>query len=299
MEFRVLRYFLEVAREQSLTKAAATLHVSQPTLSKQLKDLERELGHKLFTRSNYGIVLTEEGMLLRRRADEIVSMVERTQGEFHALEGNVGGDVRIGCGESENIRHIARCARAVQERDPLVRVHLYSGNGEDLAERIESGMLDFAVLTRQADPARYNSLPLPGADTWGVIMRSDSALAEREALSVDDLVGLPLILSRQAMTDAYAQWFGERLDELHVVATYNLAYNASVLAREGIGYVVSFDRLVHTGPGSDLTFRPLTPALVTHMNVAWKKHQVFSHAAQLMLDEMQRAFGRDGRQLRA
>lgn len=291
MEIRVLRYFVEVARERSMTRAAASLHVSQPTLSKQLKDLERELGCTLFTRTNYGIALTDEGMLLRRRAEDILEMVDKTEDEFRSLDEVVGGDVRIGCAESQGIRHIARCAKAVQEGHPHVRIHLYSGNTEDLSERLDSGLLDFAVIASDPDPARVNSLPLPGRDTWGVLMRADSALAAKDSLRLEDLVGLPLIFSRQAVGDEYPRWFGEKVDDLNVVATYNLVYNASILVREGVGYAVSFDKLADTSPESGLTFRPLDPPLTTGLHVVWKKFQVFTPVAQLMLDEMRSRFG--------
>lgn len=291
MEIRVLRYFVEVARECSLTRAAASLHVSQPTLSKQLKDLERDLACTLFTRTNYGIELTNEGMLLRRRAEDILEMVDKTEDEFRSLDEIVGGDVRIGCAESQGITHIARCIKAVQERNPHVRFHLYSGNAEDLSGRIDSGLLDFAVLAKSPDPARYNVLELPGFDTWGVIMRTDSVLARKDSLTLEDLAGLPLIFSREAVEDEYPRWFGNKVGELNVVATYNLVFNASVLVREGVGYAVSFDKLADTGPESGLSFRPLEPRLNSALSVVWKKYQVFTPAAQLLLDEMQERFG--------
>lgn len=294
MEIRVLRYFVEVARERSLTRAAVALHVSQPTLSKQLKDLERELGCTLFTRTNYGITLTDEGMLLRRRAEDILDMVDKTEDEFHALDEFAGGDVRIGCAESQGIAHIARCIRAVQERNPHVRFHLYSGNAEDLAERIDSGLLDFAVLAKSPDPARYTMLELPDTDTWGVIMRADSALAQKDSIALRDLVGLPLILSREAVEDEYPRWFGDKVGDLNVVATYNLMFNASILVREGVGYAVSFDRLADTSPESGLAFRPLEPRLTSTLAVVWKKYQVFTPVAQLLLDEMRARFAGEG-----
>lgn len=290
MELRTLRYFLEVARERNVTRAAANLHVSQPSLSKQLKDLERELGSRLFVRNNYGITLTDEGVRLRRRAEEIVGLVERTEQEMRGPDGAMGGDVHIGCGESELMRQIAQCAAAVQERDPYVKFHLHSGNREDLTDRLETGVFDFAVLVGDADPARFNALRLPGEDTWGVIMPADSVLAEHDAIRPDDLINLPLIISQQALRGENARWFGERAERLNIVATYNLGYNAAQLVRERMGYLVAFDRLIDTRPGSDLVFRPLEPQLVSPMHVVWKRHREFSHAAQLMLEELHRAF---------
>ncbi|MCM1190683.1 MAG: LysR family transcriptional regulator [bacterium] len=286
MEIRVLRYFLETAREGSVTRAARRLHISQPTLSKQLKDLEAELGKKLFVRSSFSVRLTDEGMLLRKRAEDILEMVDRTTEEFKALGEITGGDVPIGCAESENIRYLAQCVKAVQEQVPDIRIHLYSGDTNDLAERLDRGLLDFAVIAEAVDLSKYNYLELPGADTWGVVMRKDAPLAQKEAVRIDDLLELPLIVSRQGLREDIPKLFGETLDRLHITATLNLTYNGSILAREGLGYVLTFDKLTDTGEQSELCFRPLTPALTTKLYVIWKKYQVFSPAAELLLNEL-------------
>lgn len=286
MELRVLRYFLEVAREGNITRAGARLHVSQPTLSKQLKDLEGELGKKLFVRSNYSIKLTDEGMLLRKRAEDIVDMVDKTTGEFKSLGEITGGDIRIGCAESDGIKHLARCAKALQEQYPRIRLHLYSGNTEDLSERLGRGLLDFAVLAQEVDLSKYNYIELPASDTWGVVMKKDSPLARKETVQMEDLLGLPLICSRQGITEDFPKWFEEKVDQLNIVATFNLAYNAGILVREGLGYALSFDKLIHTGLGSDLCFRPLTPALETNLYVVWKKYQVFTKVAEVFLQRL-------------
>ena len=286
MEIRVLRYFLEVAREGSVTRAAERLHISQPTLSKQLKDLEAELGKKLFVRSSFSVRLTDEGMLLRKRAEDILDMVDKTTDEFKALGQITGGDIRIGCAESDGIKHLARRIKAVQERYPGIRVHLYSGDTEDLAERLDRGLLDFAVIAQAVDLSKYNYLELPGADIWGVVMRKDAPLAQREAICTDDLLELPLIVSRQGLREDIPRLFGEKADRLNVTATLNLAYNGSVLAREGLGYVLTFDKLVDTSRESPLCFRPLFPRLETRLYIIWKKYQVFSPAAEVLLKEM-------------
>lgn len=181
MELRVLRYFLEVARERNITHAAERLHISQPTLSKQLKELEGELGKKLFVRGNYNVRLTDEGMLLRKRAEDILDMVGKTEEEFKSLGEVTGGDIRIGCAESDGIKHLARCVKALQEDYPRIRIHLYSGDTEDLAERLDRGQLDFVVISQEVDLSRYNYLKLPAIDTWGVIMRKDSPLAAKDS----------------------------------------------------------------------------------------------------------------------
>ena len=286
MEIRVLRYFLEVAREGNITHAAQRLHISQPTLSKQLKDLEAELGKKLFTRGSFSVHLTDEGMLLRKRAEDILDMVDKTADEFKALGQITGGDIHIGCAESDSIRHLARCIKAVQARYPGIRAHLYSGDTEDLAQRLDRGLLDFAVIAEAVDLSKYNYLELPGEDVWGVVMRKDAPLAQKETVCLEDLLDLPLIVSRQGIREDIPRLFGEQVDRLHFVATINLTYNGCVLAREGLGYVLTFDKLADTGENSALCFRPLMPELKTKLYVVWKKYQVFTPAAQVLLEEM-------------
>lgn len=290
MEIRVLRYFLEAAREGNITRAAERLHVSQPTLSKQLKDLEGELGKKLFVRSNYSIKLTDEGMLLRGRAEDILAMVDKTAEEFKSLGEITGGDIRVGCAESDGIKHLARSVKALQERHPRIRLHIYSGNTEDLSDRLDKGLLDFAVLAQEVDLSKYNYLELPYADTWGLVMRKDSPLAQKEAVQIEDLLELPLICSRQGITEDFPKWFEEKVDRLNIVATFNLAYNAGILVREGIGCALSFDKLIYTGTDSELCFRPLTPALETKLYVVWKRYQMFTKAAEALLKQLRQDF---------
>ena len=291
MEIRVLRYFLEVAREGSVTHAAERLHISQPTLSKQLKDLEHELGKKLFVRSSFSVRLTDEGMLLRKRAEDILDMVDKTAEEFKALGEITGGDIHIGCAESDGIKYLAQRIKAVQEQYPGIRVHLYSGDTNDLAERLDRGLLDFAVIAQAVDLSKYNYLELPGADVWGVVMRKDVPLAQKESVCIDDLLDLPLIVSRQGLQEDIPKLLGEAVDRLHITATLNLAYNGSVLAREGLGYVLTFDKLVDTSAESELCFRPLIPTLETRLYIVWKKYQMFSPAAEVLLNEMKECYG--------
>jgi len=290
MELRVLRYFLEVAREKSVTRAAERLHISQPTLSKQLKDLEGELGRKLFVRGSHDVKLTDEGMLLRKRAEDILSMADKTVDEFRSLGEFTGGDVWVGCAESEGIKHLARCFKTLLERYPGLRLHLQSGNSADVTERLDRGLLDFAVIVHEVDLSKYHYLPMPAIDRYGVLMRKDSPLAGKEAVQVDDLLDVPLICSRQGITEDYPKVFQEKMDSLRIVATFNLAYNASVLVREGVGCALTFDKLADTSAESELTFRPLEPALETRMYLIWKKYQVFSPAAEVLLKEMKQEF---------
>ncbi|MFY0780537.1 LysR family transcriptional regulator [Peribacillus simplex] len=295
MEFRVLRYFLTVAREGSITAAANVLHVTQPTLSRQIKDLEQELGKKLFIRSSHSIILTDEGMLLRKRAEEIVDMVEKLGVEFSSMEETISGDVYIGGGETDAMRQIARVVKNLQLSYPNIRYHLYSGNSDDVNERLDKGLLDFGILIQPADLSKYNYVNIPTKDVWGVVMRKDSPLAFKDTIHAVDLLNVPLICSRQAMKQTlskneFADWFGGNFDKLNVVTTYNLAYNAAIMVEEGIGYALTLDKIVNTSSDSNLCFRPLEPRLESGLNIVWKKHQVFSAAAELFLKEIQGKF---------
>ncbi|WHZ00934.1 LysR family transcriptional regulator [Neobacillus sp. YX16] len=295
MELRVLRYFLTVAREGSITGAADFLHLTQPTLSRQLKDLEQQLGKKLFIRSSHSIVLTEEGMLLRKRAEEIIDMIDKLEAEFSSMEETISGDVYIGGGETDAMRQIARVVKDLQLPSPNIRYHLYSGNEDDVTERLDKGLLDFGILIQPADLSKYNYINIPAKDVWGVVMRKDSPLASKDTIQAVDLLNVPLICSRQAMKQTFsknefADWFGEDFDKLNVVTTYNLAYNAAIMVDEGIGYAITLDKIVNTSSDSNLCFRPLEPRLESGLNIVWKKHQVFSAAADLFLKEIQVKF---------
>jgi len=291
MEVRVLRYFLEAAREESITKAAARLHISQPTLSKQLKDLEEELGQRLFVRTNYCIRLTDAGMLLRKRAEDILDMVDKTTEEFRMLDEDISGDIHIGCAESDGIKYLARCLNVLRQNYPRIRYHLHSGSTEDISGRLDSGLFDFGFLVEPPNLSKYNYLEVPGANVWGIVMRKDSLLAQRERICIDDLVGLDLLCSSQAMKTDIPRWCGEKADMLNLSGTVNLAYNGSVFVKEGAGYMLSFDKLTDTSADSELCFRPLFPPLETKMYVVWKKYQLFSPASELLLEEMKKHFG--------
>lgn len=290
MDIRVLKYFVTAAREGSITGAANFLHVTQPTLSRQLKELEEELGKKLFTRGSYNIKLTDEGMLLRQRAEDILDMVDKTRAEFLSLDDMTGGDVHIGAAETHAMRHIARMLCALRKRHPNIRYHLYSGNYQEATEKLDRGLLDFCLLVEPVDLVKYNHVSLPAKDAWGVIMRKDSPLAAKKNIGVKDIADLPLICSRQAMLHELAKWFGEAIDRLKIVATYNLAFNPSILVDEGFGYLISFDKLINTGAESNLAFRPLRPKLESGLCIAWKKHQAFSPAQKVFLKELQSRF---------
>ena len=296
MELRVLRYFLAVAREGSMTGASRTLHVTQPTLSRQLQDLEDELGRQLFIRGSHSLTLTAEGMLLRKRAEEILEMVHKTESEFSSMGETIAGDIYIGGGETVAMRQIARLTREIRRDYPEVRFHIFSGNAEDVTERLDKGILDFGLLIQPVDILKYDSINLPDKVTWGVVMRKDSPLAKKQVVTQQDLLDLPLICSRQVVQrlgqrNEYSDWFAETGERLNIVATYNLIYNAALMVEEGVGYAIALDRLVNTTSHSRLCFRPLKPGVKSGMNLVWKKYQVFSSAAELFLERAREKFG--------
>ncbi|KAF1296773.1 LysR family transcriptional regulator [Enterococcus sp. JM4C] len=289
MDIRVLNYFLTVAREGSMTGASRLLHVSQPTLSKQIKDLEIELGKKLFIRTNHRIKLTDEGLLLKKRAEDIVDMFEKTKNEFMTLDDISGGDIYIGAAETDAFKFFARTAVDLRQQYPSMRYHLFSGNSFEVTERLDRGLDDFGIVVDPVDLSNYHYLSLPDKNTWGVVMRADSPLAEKDAITIDDLLDLPLIVSRQAnqqklSTDAFTQWFGNTFEKLNIVATYSLAFNSFIMVREGFGYALAFDGLVNSTLENGLVFRPLKPNIESGLYIIWKKHQVFSPSAEIFLE---------------
>lgn len=285
MEFRVLQYFLAVAREQSISRAAEFLHLSQPTLSRQLKDLEEELGKQLFIRGNRNITLTEEGMILRKRAEEITELVRKAEQEVSCNNDIITGDIYIGAGETEVIKIIARVAQKIQQMHPQVHIHIVSGDTEYVTEQLDKGLIDFGLVFGVAEFAKYNYKQLPYQDAWGVLMRKDSPLSSQKTISPTDLWDKPLIISRQVKDgDALTSWLKKSLSELNIVATYSLLYNGSILVSEGIGYALCLDKIINTSGDSNLCFRPLNPKLEINMNLIWKKYQVLSKANELFLN---------------
>ena len=286
MELRVLQYFLAVAREQNITAAAHSLHLTQPTLSRQLKELEEELGKQLMLRGNRKVTLTEDGLLLRKRAEEILELVDRAEKEVMQSDDAVSGDIYIGTGETDGVRRIARVAKGLQESYPGIRFHIVSGDAVDVCERLDKGLLDFGVLLGDIDKMKYNYMELPMKDTWGVLMRRDSPLARRDTVAPQDLWDKPLILSRQIDNKSgLYRWLRKEPAELSTVATYNLIYNASLMVDEGMGYAFTLEKLVNT-TGSNLCFRPLSPRLELGMYLVWKKAQIFSKAAERFMEQM-------------
>lgn len=287
MEFRVLKYFLAVARTENISHAAEQMNVSQPALSRQLMDLENELGVKLLVRSNRRTTLTEAGFLLKKRAEEIAELVDKTVDEVsHAREG-VSGSVHIGCGETAGMRIIAHAIHELQKEYPHVNYDLRSMNGMSVKDSLKRGTLDFGVLIQPNAPQDYPYIELSYEDRWGVLMRRDSPLAKLTSIHPEDLDGLPLILSQQALKwKEFGTWFDKDESDLNIAATYTLLYNASLLAEEGVGYVLCFDGLINLTEDSPLVFRPLDPLKTCRVFFIWKKHQVFSEAARLLKERI-------------
>ena len=288
MELRVLNYFLAIAREQSIVHAAESLHLSQPTLSTQIKNLEQELGKQLFIRGTKGsrkVTLTEEGMILRKRAEEILELVKKAETEIKMNDDIVVGDIYIGTGETDGVRLIAKAAKLLQNQYPGISYHISSGNASLVSEYLDKGLIDFGIVFGDVDLTKYNALDLPYEDTWGILMRRDSTLAEKDSITPEDLYEAPLILSQQeAQGGILTKWIGREPSQLNITATYNLIFNASLLVDEGLGYAIGLDKIINTTGDSNLCFRPLNPQLTASMSMIWKKYQVFSKPAEKFLE---------------
>ena len=290
MEIRTLRYFLSVAREENMSRAAEQLHVTQPTLSKALKALEDELGKKLFTRHSFSIALTEEGALLRNRAEDLVSMADKIEQEFLSLDDITGGDIYFGLAESFQIRYLAKEIHAFKRTYPNLRYHITSGDTEQVTEKLDKGLLDFAVICERPDENKYRYLTFPESDYFGAVFASDTALAGREQISAEDLIGLPLFTSEQSWENDIRPWAGESFSKLRLEGSFRLAYNGSLFAREGLGVLLTLNNLIDTSAQSGLVFRPLSPRLEMKMYLIWNKYQSFTPIAQRFLQQIQSSF---------
>lgn len=291
MELRVLEYFLAVTREQSISAAAEALHLSQPTLSRQLKDMEDELGKQLLIRGNRKITLTEEGMILRKRAEEILELVRKAEHEITVSDEFISGDITIGTGETDGLRLITSTAKEIQQHYPHIHFNLVSGDAVDIIDQLNKGIYDFGILLGDIDTAKFDAIKLPYNDTWGVLMRNDSALAKKDVIAPEDLWDKPLIVSRQAIKQhGIPLWLRKDVNDLNIVATYNLLFNASLMVDEGMGYCITLDKIINTTGDSHLCFRPLSPKLNISMSIVWKKYQVFSKATEKFILALQEKF---------
>lgn len=292
MELRVLKYFLVVAREENFTRAAQKLHLSQPTLSRQLHDLEEEYGRQLLIRGARHVSLTQAGMLLRKRAEEILSLVEKTEGELLSNDEAISGDIRIGAGESKNFQLIMKAAAELKTNYPSIHFHIITGDGASNLYMLERGLIDFAFDYGKHDPAKYQELQLPARDRWGILLRTDHPLAAKEFISAKDLWTEPLIMSRQSLSDfthakELLEWLQKPLQELNIVGSYNLLFNASLMVKAELGCALAFEDIINTQQ-SNLCFLPLEPAVYAQPNIFWKRNQFFSQASQKFLELLQK-----------
>ena len=292
IETRLLQYFLAVAEEQSITKAAEYLHISQPTLSKQMMDLEESLGKQLLIRGRKKVTLTEEGTYLRGRAQEIISLMDKTESAFRENEQSITGDVYIGCGEHRSTFSIMQIIRTIQEEYPDIRFHFFSSNADAITERLDNGLLDMGFLLEPEISPRYDYQKLKLRETWGILMRKDSPLAGKEAITFSELAGLPLIMPSQTSNRNHLTiFFADAMTEPHIVSTYNLIYNAGLMVEAGMGYALCIDELINTAGNHPLVFRPLSPLLQSDVYLFTKKYQVFSKATKLFLSRLEKNIG--------
>lgn len=288
MEIRTLKYFMAIADAGSITNAAEILHITQPTLSMQMKELEDELGRKLFIRASKGtkrLELTDEGLILRKRAAEILDMIKKTEDEISSEGGTVKGNVYIGSGEGESLSYVMKAMKEISRRHPAVKFHIYSGNAEDIEYRLGRGLLDFGVILGRLAPQGYTAIQLPAQETWGVLMRSDSPLAGHSSITPRDLMALPLIISSQSeFSKKLIGWAGTAYERYTIADTYNLLYNASLMVREGLGYAIGYGSVINTA-NTDLAFRPLQPEMNDSMILIWKDKPL-TKAAKIFLDSI-------------
>lgn len=288
MEIRVLKYFLAVAKEESISKAAEVLHLTQPTLSRQIMDLEIELKTKLLVRGkrNKKIILTDDGKLLKARALEIVELANRTESEFLFDEKNISGDIYIGGGETNAMRIVAEVAQKLSKEYPHIKYHLYSGNGDDVAEKMHKGLLDFGLFIEPIDKKEYEFISLGEKDIWGILVRQDAPIANKKYIEPNDLKDIPILTSRQQMIEnLISGWLGYNFENLNIIGTYNLLFNASLMVESRVGAALCLDKIV-TG-NNKLCFIPLKPALEVGIVIAWRKNQILSKAAKLFLQRLQ------------
>ena len=293
MDIRVLRYFLVVAREESFSRAAEALYMSQPTLSRQIREMEEELGVQLLVRTNRSVRLTQEGMRLRRRAQEIVDLMDKTKGEFTHRSEEVSGDIFIGCGETQVMRQIAKVMIPLQREHPGIHFHLYSANADEVTEKLDRGLLDFGLMIEPFNMKQYESIPLPDEDTFGFLLRQDHPLAQKEELTIEDLGHEPLLIPSQGSAVSMnlpTVIFGLEPARANIVCHYNLLFNAAIMVEEGMGIALCLDRLADTSEHSRLTFRPLTPRRQYRFRFVWKKYQVHTPAAEVFLRRIRSAF---------
>ena len=293
MEVRVLKYFLTVAREENITRASEILHISQPALSRQLMQLEEELGTQLFVRGRHSSTLTEAGMLLRRRAQEIVDLTEKTEQEFQNRGDTLSGTVSIGSGEADTMRCLAQIMRGFSDLYPEVKFDIYSNDADHVRERLERGTLDIGVLLGPTDISKYENIALPGKECWGVLVPAKCPLAQKEYVTKEDLVGRRVFIAKRGVAQGVADWFGEYYDKMNVYATYNLLYNAAMLVNCEIGAAISIEGAASLYQNPNIIFKPFYPELAVTSTMVWKKHQPQTQAVSTFLEYVREKLNKD------
>jgi DNA-binding transcriptional LysR family regulator len=290
MDIRVLKYFLAVAQEESITRAAEVLLTSQPNLSRQLAELEEEVSTKLFVRGSRKITLTEEGMFLFKRAKEIVELTERTKADLILFYEVTSGVVHIGAAETQAMRLLADSMLSLRETHPQIKYDIFSGSTVEVTDQLQKGLLDFGVLVAPVDLQNYDYLKLPVNDIFGVLMRKDSPLSKLEAIRPEDIKDQPVLCSRQQLDgNVISSWLGDDAINLNIVSTFNLITTPAMMVEAGFGYAFCFDKLVNIAGDSALCFRPLEPKVETGLYLVWKKYQMFTKAADVFLEQIRRS----------
>lgn len=291
MELLQMKYFLAVAREESISRAADFLYITQPSLTRQIQSMEKEVGQTLFVRGGKKMRLTEAGLLLKKRAEEIIALYEKTESELIHPQQSVSGNVYLGGGESHAMQLLWDIANEMRTQYPNIKLHIYSGDISDVCERLDKGLIDFGLVIQPADLTKYESIRLPALERWGLLMNRNHPLAHKKTISPQDLVGVSVFQSRHTLPkSALTEWYKDVADQIDFIGTYNLIYNAALAARSGYGCVLTLDKLVNTSGESELCFRPLDPPLTAHLDVVWKKYQIFSQSATIFLRYLQEKF---------
>lgn len=291
MEFKALKYFLTAAREGSITKAANRLGLTQPNLSRQINMLERDIGKKLFIRSNYKIKLTSDGVLLKKRAEEIMDMVDKTREDFKSSDSIIAGDIYIGAAETETISSIAKIIKGMRKDFPNIMYHIHSGNYGDITEKLDKGLIDFGILIEPADLSLYDYIDIPTNEVWGILARRDSKIAKKKFVEKKDLINLPIIIpttivKNKSHNNKFLQWFDDDIEKLNTVLTINLVYSSIFMVKEGIGHPLTINN-INT---ENICFIPLKPKVKPRINIVWKKNQIFSPASKIFLDRIYNSF---------
>lgn len=285
MELKTLKYFVMIVREQNISKAAERLYLTQPTLTKQMQELESELGVKLFERGKRKITLTEDGLFLYKKAQEIIDLETITKNSFQNKDKKINGEISIACGETYAMNYLLKIYKKIHEENPLITISLFSGNDEDVREKLNNGLAEFALFIGLTNLDNYNFIKLPLNETWGLLMNKNSQLVKKETIKSEDLSNLPLLVSRQVYrANELSGWLNKDLSKLNIIGTYNLLYNASLMVKEDSVYAITIDKLLKDD--NKVVFKKFEPELTSNIYFAWKKYQILSKAGQLFLDEL-------------